>query len=126
MAHKSKKKHLKHLRQHQLEQDHDLAEIKAKPPGTKARSAALGAARSHKVRLTANAKAVVKSAAAMSSAAKAKIADKRPAKADKSPGIVRSIARAATEKLTAKPKRMISKAKARVRSLLGREARAAS
>lgn len=123
MAHKSKKKHLKHMRQQQLEQDHDVAETKAKPPGTKAVSAALGVARSHKVRLTANAKAAVKSAMT-----KAKVADKRAGTddkskdADKPAGIVRSIARAATQKLTAKPKRMISKAKARVRSLLGRAA----
>ena len=125
MAHKSKKKHLKHMRQHQLEQDQDLTETKAKPPGTKAMSAALGAAHSHKVRLTSKAKAAVKANLAERRPA-AKVTAKAIKATAKTKGLVRSIADAATEKLTAKPKQIIAKAKARVRSLLGREpARAA-
>ena len=116
MAHKSKKKHLKHVRQHQLEQDQELA-THAKPPGTKAMSAALGAAQSHKARLTSKAQAAVKA----NMAAKRPVAAKAVKATTKTKGLVRSIADAATEKLTAKPKRMIAKAKARVRSLLGRE-----
>jgi hypothetical protein len=125
MAHKSKKKHIKHTRQQQVEQDLEVAELKATSLGTTARSPALGAARSQKARLAANARAAVKSAAAMRAAAQSKRASKRPTTAEKTKGIVRSIAGAATTKLTAKPKRMISKAKARVRSLFGREARVA-
>ncbi len=124
MAHKSKKKHLKHARQHQLEQDQDLAAAaRANPPGTKAASAALGAVKSRKMRLTSKAKAAANAAVK----ARAKVAKPAAVKAEAKAkvGLVRRIAKAATKKLTARPKRIISKAKARVRSVLGRDASAA-
>ena len=96
MAHKSHKKHIKHIHQQ------EPATPKAKSPVAKAE------------------------------VAQARIAKSRPAngavkktgqKAVKKAGLVRSLARAATkkvaEKVTARPKKMISRAKARVRSLLG-------
>lgn len=119
MAHKSKKKHIKHAHQH----DHDVSQ--PRHPGAKATSAALGSETSHKSRLTSKAKEAARVAArarvkkpTAASAANARATGK-PVKRK---GVVRRIASAASEKLTAKPKRIISKARARVRSLLGRVA----
>jgi hypothetical protein len=126
MAHKSRKKHIKHVQQHQAE--NDPSQTKAHPPGTKATSAALGAGTSHKVRLTSRAKAAAKAAASARGkvAERARVAkDEGKAKAKAKGGLVRRIAKAATKKITAKPQRALSRAKARVRSLLGRDKAAA-
>ena len=130
MAHKSRKKHIKHVQQHAaVEGDAP----KAHPPGTKATSAALGAGTSHKVRLTSRAKEAAKAAVkdragkvvdrarAVKEEGKARIAGEKKKKG----GLVRRIARAATKKIAAKPQRALSRAKARVRSLLGRDKAAA-
>lgn len=129
MAHKSKKKHIKHVHQH------DQEGSQAKHPGAKATGAALGAETSHKVRLTTKAKEAARtaikaraakpaarksSAAATAGSAGGSAGGSAAKPATKRRGIVRSLASAASEKLTAKPKRIISKARARVRSLLGR------
>lgn len=87
MAHKSKKKHIKHLHQHELSSSPPTAK---KRPGTKAD---------------------VEVASVRSAPAKA---------TGKRGGIVRSIARAATKKIAAKPKKIIKRATKRVKSLLAR------
>jgi hypothetical protein len=110
MAHKSKKKHIKHLHQH----DHDASlPPPAKNPGTKATSVALGAQTSRKTRLTSTAKAAANVAAKQRAKAKAKAGGLR--------SMAKTAAKQAAESVAAKPKRIISRAKARVRKLLGRE-----
>jgi hypothetical protein len=98
MAHKSKKKHLKHVHAHEPEA--------AAPPARKhaGAKAEVEAARTQRPRATAGTRS---SGAERGTATSAKPTKKR--------GIVRSIARAARKKLTAKPKRVIK----RVKSMLG-------
>ena len=91
MAHRSKKKHLKHVHQH------EPATPKAKSPIAKAEAAAAGIA---------------------------KKGSRSPAPeleqgAQKKKGLVRRLASKATKKLSAKPRKVIERAKARVKSLLG-------
>ena len=93
MAHRSKKKHLKHLHQH------EPATPPAKSPTAKARAAAAGIAK------------------------KGGNARRAPELKEGAPkrkkGIVRRLASKATDKIAARPKRIIKRAKARVKSLLG-------
>jgi hypothetical protein len=135
MAHKSRKKHIQHTQQHQVALDPEHSNSKAHPPGTKATSAALGAGGSRKVRLTSRSKEAAKAAMkdrAGAVADRAKAAgtlagrnDRRGVDADKrgakhEGGLARRIAKA-TKKITAKPQQALTRAKARVRSLLGRD-----
>jgi len=131
MAHKSRKKHIQHTQQHQVALD--PGHSKAHPPGTKATSAALGAGGSRKVRLTSRSKEAAKAAMKDRAGAVAKRAKAagtlasrnggRGADADKPSsekgGLAGRIAKA-TKKITAKPQQALTRAKARVRSLLGR------
>jgi hypothetical protein len=99
MAHRSRKKHIKHVHQQ------EAATPKAKSPA-KGKSAS---------------KARTSAKAAPGKAPRArKASGSAPSKS--SGGVVRSIARAATKKLTDRPRRILSKAKSRVRSLIGRDA----
>lgn len=95
MAHRSKQKHIKHLRQH------EPATPKAKSPTAKAQAAAAGVAKKG------------------GNARRAQEPDKKPAKQK---GIMRRLASKASKKITARPRRMIARAKAsvakRVKSLL--------
>lgn len=134
MAHKSRKKHIKHVQKNQVQSDPSPA--KAHPPGTKATSAALGVGGSRKVRLTSRAKEAAKaavkertgkvveqarSAKEQGKVRAAKIVGGNDGEGAEKGGLVRRMARAATKKITAKPQRALSRAKARVRSLLGRD-----
>jgi hypothetical protein len=96
MAHKSKKKHIKHLHQHDLSSNKPTAK---KHAGAKAdvEVGRVAAPRAGKAR------------------------DRGGKPAEKRGGIVRSIARAATKKIAAKPKKIMKRATKRVKSLLGRE-----
>jgi hypothetical protein len=85
MAHKSKKKHIKHARQHELE--HQL-EMQPEKSAARPRRAAAPAATT------------------------------KESKRAKRPGLVRKLAGAAASKLVARPKRIIQKARARVRKLI--------
>jgi hypothetical protein len=109
MAHRSRKKHIKHLHQQ------EAATPKAKSPA-RAKSAT-------KARASTKA-GPAKAGSAKAGPAKATRARKASAGAasKRSGGVVRSIARAATKKLTARPRRILSKAKSRVKSLIGRDA----
>jgi hypothetical protein len=98
MAHRSKKKHLKHLHQHEPV---SAAPAAKKHAGAKADVEADRVARPR-----------VKAGTRTGTAKKA---------ATKKRGIVRSIAKAATKKIAARPKRIIQRAKSRVKSILGRE-----
>ena len=109
MAHKSKKKHLKHLHQHELSSNKPAAK---KHAGAKAD---VEVDRVAKTRTR-----VVESGGRAGKAAGARAGASSKA-TQKSGGIVRSIARAATKKITAKPKKIIKRATKRVASLLGRE-----
>ena len=105
MAHKSKKKHIKHLHQHELASNKPTAK---KHAGAKADVEVDRVAKSRS--------RVVESGGR---AGKAAGATPRSGKAtEKRGGIVRSIARAATKKII---KRVKSRVKSRVSSLLGRE-----
>ena len=94
MAHRSKKKHLKHVHQH------EPATPKAKSPIAKAEAAAAGIAKK----------------GSRSPAPELKRAPKKK-------GLVRRLASKATKKLGAKPRKVIegakARVKARVKSLLG-------
>jgi hypothetical protein len=92
MAHRSKKKHLKHMHQH------EPATPKAGSPVAKAEAAAAGVAKNG---------GNVRRSPELANAGK------------KKKGIVRRIANSATKKITAKPRRVIARAKARVRSIIG-------
>jgi hypothetical protein len=100
MAHRSKKKHLKHLHQH--------AEASSPPPAKK-HAGAKADIEADRVARPPVARAGAKAGAAKQTAA------------PKKRGIVRSLARAATKKITARPKKIIQRAKSRVKSMLGRE-----
>lgn len=102
MAHKSKKKHIKHLHEH---------ETASTPPRAKAHPGAKADIEADRI---ARPRAGVGKATARTGAGK----KARPAKKR---GIVRRIAKAATKKLAAKPKKIIQRAKSRVKSMLGRE-----
>ncbi|HEY5944209.1 MAG TPA: hypothetical protein VIV40_01900 [Kofleriaceae bacterium] len=91
MAHRSKKKHLKHMHQH------EAATPKANSPVVKARAAAAGIAKK---------------------GGSVRRAPELEAEGTKKQGIVRRLAAKATKKITAKPRRAIARAKARVKSLL--------
>jgi hypothetical protein len=97
MAHRSKKKHIKHVHQH------EPATPKAKSPTAKAEAAAGGVARKG------------------GNVRRAPDLDKKPGKKK---GIVRRMASKATKKITAQPRKIIARAKAsvatRVKSLLDR------
>jgi hypothetical protein len=99
MAHRSKKKHIKHLHEH---------EPVSAAPAAKKHAGAKADIEADRVARPRTAKAAARTSAA-----------KKPA--PKKRGIVRSIAKAATKKITARPKRIIERAKSRVKSLLGRE-----
>lgn len=127
MAHKSRKKHIKHVQKQQLEANPSLS--RSHPPGTKATAAALGVSGSRKVRLTSRAKAAAKAAmkdragkVVERARARTSGTDARETEKREKTGLVRRIATAATKKITAKPQRALSRAKARVRSLLGKVA----
>ena len=98
MAHRSRKKHIKHLHQHEPE-------------------TAAPAAKKH-----AGAKADLETGRVPKSRAPAKAArSARTARTTKKRGIIGKLARAAsTSKKLASPKRVISRAKSRVKSLLHR------
>jgi hypothetical protein len=106
MAHRSRKKHIKHLHQHEAA---TAAPAAKKHAGAKAEIEAERIARPRTVK--------GRSKAGTKVAAKKATPKKR--------GLVRSIAKAATKKITAKPKKIIERAtsrvKSRVSSLLGRE-----
>ncbi|HUS28069.1 MAG TPA: hypothetical protein VMZ53_06155 [Kofleriaceae bacterium] len=89
MAHKSHKKHIKHLHQH------EPATPKAKSPVAKAEAAQARVAKSR----TANGPA-------------------KAEKAGKKAGLVRKLARTATKTVAAKPKKIISRARARVENVV--------
>lgn len=116
MAHKSKKKHLKHVHQH------EPATPPAKSPVAKAEAAEARFARPRAAASNARAKAAGARAAVGATAAsvKAAVGARRAKKATKKRGIVRSVARTATRKLAAKPKKIIERAARRVKSLLGK------
>jgi hypothetical protein len=99
MAHRSRKKHIKHLHQQ------EAATPKAKSPAAKAKAAP--------------AKARTATKARPAKAARTRTSGDGAAPTKKSGGIVRSLARAATKKIAARPRRIISKAKSRVKSLIG-------
>jgi hypothetical protein len=92
MAHRSKKKHLKHTHQH------EPATPKAKSPIAKAEAAAAGIAKKGKVRRSPELEA---------------------GKKRKPKGLVRRLAAKATKRLAARPRKVIARAKARVAALLG-------
>jgi hypothetical protein len=96
MAHRSKKKHIKH--QH----EHEPATPKARSPIAKAEAAAAGIARKT---------GSVRRAPQMKDAVKKR----------KSKGLVRRLAAKATKKLAAKPRKLIARARARVGALLGED-----
>ena len=93
MAHRSKKKHLKHLHQH------EPATPPAKSPIARAEAAAAG---------------IAKKGGNARRAPELKEARRKPK------GIVRRLA-SKTKKIAAKPKKIIKRAKARVQSLLGED-----
>ena len=97
MAHRSKKKHINHLHEH---------EPVSAAPAAKKRAGAKADIEADRVARPRGTKARASTA-------------KKPA--PKKRGIVRSIANAAKKKITALPKRIIERAKSRVKSLLGRE-----
>jgi hypothetical protein len=100
MAHRSKKKHLKHLHQH---------EAASAAPAAKKHAGAKADIEADRIAPPRAAKASSRVTAA-----------KKPAPKKKG-GIVRSIAKAATKKIAARPKRIIERAASRVKSMLGRE-----
>lgn len=102
MAHKSKKKHIKHLHEH---------ETASTPPRAKAHPGA-------KADIEADRIARPRASGASKTTAR-NGAGKKPA--PKKRGIVRRIAKAATKKIAARPKRIIERAKSRVKSMLGAE-----
>jgi len=108
MAHKSKKKHLEHVH------EHEPATPKAKSPVVKAEAASARVARP-----------VMKTRKAMKAAGKPRTAAAGEAatpsgrKPEKKRGLVRSLAVKATKKITAKPRKIISRVKARVKSVIG-------
>ena len=91
MAHRSKKKHLKHMHQQ------EAVTPKAKSPVAKAEAAAAGIAKKG---------GNVRRAPELE-------------KAGKKPGIVRRVAAKVTKKITAKPRKAIARAKNRVKAALG-------
>jgi hypothetical protein len=99
MAHRSKKKHLKHLHQH---------EPVSAAPAAKRHAGAKAEVEADRVARPRVAKAGARTGA-------------RKKAAPKKRGIVRSIAKAATKKIAARPKRIIQRATSRVKSMLGRE-----
>jgi hypothetical protein len=92
MAHRSKKKHIKHMH------DHEPVTPKAKGPVAKAEAAAAGIAKK---------------------GGSTRRAPELEAGKKKKKGIVRRMASKATKKITAKPRKVIAKAKNRVKSLIG-------
>ena len=98
MAHRSKKKHIKHLHEH---------ELGSSPPKAKTHPGAKADIEEDRI------------ARPRATARKATGAGKKPAA--KKRGIVRRIAKAATKKIAAKPKKIIQRAKSRVKAMLGRE-----
>jgi hypothetical protein len=92
MAHRSKKKHLKHMHQH------EPATPKAKSPVAKAEAAASGVAKNG---------GNVRRSPELQNAGK------------KKKGLVRRVASKVTKKITAKPRGVIARAKNRVKSALG-------
>ncbi len=107
MAHKSNKKHIKHLHQHELSATAPTAK---KRPGAKA-----------DVEGERLAKMRARVGEPRGRVAKTGERSGTARKSTKERGIVRSIARAATKKIAAKPKKIIKRATRRVKSLLGRE-----
>jgi hypothetical protein len=131
MAHRSKKKHLKHVH------EHEPVTPPAKSPISKAaaaearfarpRAAAANArARAAGARASVGAKASGARAAVGAKAASVKsaVAARRVKKAKHEPGILRTVAHKATAKLAAKPKKIIKHASRRVRSLLAKDSNA--
>lgn len=103
MAHKSKKKHIKHLHEH---------ETASSPPRAKAHAGAKADIEEERI-------------AGPRSTRAAKPAGGSKSAAPKKRGIVRRIAKAATKKIAARPKRLIQRAtsrvKSRVKSMFSRE-----
>lgn len=110
MAHKSRKKHIKHIHAH------EPATPAARHPGAKADVETERGSKSRAVKLTGAAKAVA-------AKAKAKAGARSTSKKN---GLVSKIARAAGKKLAAKPKKIISRVKSRVSSLVGRSSKQAA
>lgn len=116
MAHKSKKKHIKHLHQHELSSTPPTAK---KHAGTKADVEVDRLAKT-RTRVVESGGRAGKAGTGKAGAARAGVRGSGSAKASgKRGGIVRSIARAATKKIAAKPKKIIKRATKRVKSLLG-------
>jgi hypothetical protein len=138
MAHRSKKKHIKHLHQHEQE----APAANASSEGTRkvrlstktveaarAGIASVRAARAERMaakpmKSTGNPFKGAGNAGATGTSDKQSAGGKAKRASAKNPGLVRSIASAAGKKIaeaaTAKPRRVIRKAKARVKSLFGR------
>jgi hypothetical protein len=126
MAHKSKKKHLKHVH------EHEPATPKARSPVVKAEAATARVARPAMKAPRQAMKAAGKARAAGATAtgkprttaigkpqASAGTAEARSEREPEKRGIVRSLASKATKKITAKPRKIISRVKARVKSVIG-------
>ena len=114
MAHRSRKKHIKHVHQH------EPPTPPAKSPAEKAEAAAAGFARKGRSK--------IKSAGRTAGKAKGKTKNQQRA-ADvkngakvvraKATGLVRRVARKAAKKIVERPRRILSRARARVGSLVG-------
>jgi hypothetical protein len=108
MAHKSKKKHLKHVHQHEP----------ATPP---AKTRAGSKAETEVERIANTRSRVVEDGGRAGKATARRTPGTRGGTSAprKKRGIVRSIARAATKKLAAKPRKVIKRATSRVKAFLG-------
>lgn len=135
MAHKSKKKHLKHVHEHEPATPAAKSPV-AKAEAAEARFARPRAAAANARARAANARAAVGAKASGARAAvgaraasvKSAVAERRAHRAEKKAkhqrGIVRTVARNATAMLAAKPKKIIKRAARRVKSLLGKDSTA--
>lgn len=124
MAHRSKKKHLKHVHEHEPATPAARSPV-AKAETAKARFARPRAAAAKTRASAADARAAVGAKAA---SVRAAVAGRRAQKVEKrtqhEPGIIRTVARKATSRLAAKPKKIIKRAARRVKSLLGKDSNA--
>ncbi|HSD91374.1 MAG TPA: hypothetical protein VLB44_27810 [Kofleriaceae bacterium] len=128
MAHKSKKKHLKHVH------DHEPATPKAKSPVAMAEAATARVAKPAmkgsrqamkavgRARAATGATRTVRGAAGATPGKPRTAAGTTETTSGRTPperGIVRSLARKATNRITAKPRKILSRMKARVKSFIG-------
>lgn len=117
MAHRSKKKHLKHIH------EHEPATPKARSPVEKARAAAAGIARKGNGRRAKPANGRRRQAQPGNGAPKGTPPKGTPPKgkpttAPAKKGIVRRLAAKVRTRITARPRRVVARVKARVKSLL--------